>query len=67
MFIQYDFLNYQKLYTDSLANLLVSGLEPTSELASFCILYNIDFLYFILGGFILLLSMLGSISLCITK
>ena len=67
IFVRYDFLHYQKLSTDSLANMLISGLEPNAELSSFCILYTIDFLYLILGGFILLFAMLGSISLCITK
>jgi NADH:ubiquinone oxidoreductase subunit 6 (subunit J) len=36
-------------------------------LAGFCILYNTYLLYFILGGFILLFAMLGSISLCIEE
>jgi NADH:ubiquinone oxidoreductase subunit 6 (subunit J) len=59
---------FTKVTTDSLADILISGLEPaSSELANFCILYDIYSLYFILAGFILLYAMLGSISLCIAK
>jgi hypothetical protein len=60
-------LFFTKTTTDSLADILISGLEPTSELAGFCILYDIYSLYFILAGFILLYAMLGAISLCIAK
>jgi NADH:ubiquinone oxidoreductase subunit 6 (subunit J) len=64
---KYNFLEIQKSFSDNLADLLISGLDSTSELAGFCILYNIYFIYFILAGFILLFAMLGSISLCIVK
>jgi NADH:ubiquinone oxidoreductase subunit 6 (subunit J) len=67
MFLKYNFLEIQKSFSDNLADLLISGLDSTSELAGFCILYNIYFIYFILAGFILLFAMLGSISLCIVK
>ncbi len=53
--------------TDNLADSLMSGLESTSDLSKFCILYDVYSLYFILAGFILLYAMLGSISLCISK
>lgn len=66
-FVEYNFLEIQKSFTDNLADLLVSGLDSTSELAGFCMLYNIYIIYFILAGFILLFAMLGSISLCISK
>lgn len=65
--VENNFLEIQKSFTDNLADLLVSGLDSTSELAGFCLLYNIYILYFILAGFILLFAMLGSISLCIAK
>lgn len=67
MFLKYNFLEIQKSFSDNLADLLISGLDSTSELAGFCIIYNIYFIYFILAGFILLFAMLGSISLCIVK
>jgi NADH-ubiquinone oxidoreductase chain 6 len=66
-FVKYNFLEIQKSFTDNLADLLISGLDSTSELAGFCLLYNVYTLYIILAGFILLLAMLGSISLCIAK
>ena len=66
-FIKYDFLVFQKKITDNLADSLISGLDSISELAGFCILYNVYSLYFILAAFILLFAMLGSISLCIVK
>lgn len=66
-FFDPSFLEIQKSFTDHLADLVISGLGSTSELASFCILYNVYFLYLILSGFILLFAMLGSISLCIVK
>jgi NADH-ubiquinone oxidoreductase chain 6 len=67
MFIKCNLLEIQKSFTDNLSDTLISGLDSTSELAGFCLLYNVYFLYFILAGFILLFAMLGSISLCIVK
>ena len=51
----------------NIADSLISGINFNSELVDFCLLYNTYFLYFILGGFILLFAMLGSISLCIEE
>ena len=58
---------FKKRSSDSLSEYLISGLDSTSELANFCLLYNLFSLHFILAGFILLFSMLGSISLCLAR
>lgn len=63
-FLNENILNYD---SNNLVTKLFSGLDATSELASFCLLYNIYILYLVLAGFILLFAMLGSISLCISK
>ncbi len=55
------------MFTDHLADFIISGVDFNLELANFCFLYNIYFLYFVLSGFILLFAMLGSISLCLEK
>ena len=48
-------------------NSVISGLNLSTELSNFCLLYNVYFLYLIVAGFVLLFAMLGSISLCIVK
>lgn len=58
---------FKKEATDLLADHLISGIDSASELACFCLLYNIYIIHFILAGFILLFAMLGSISLCLVN
>jgi NADH:ubiquinone oxidoreductase subunit 6 (subunit J) len=58
---------FKKTPSDSLADYLILALDPTSELSNFCLLYDVYILHFILAGFILLFSMLGSISLCLAR
>ncbi len=56
-----------KSSTDNLVDFIFSYICSSSDMVSFCALYNVFILYLTLAGMILLFAMFGSISLCIIK